>query len=47
MMNYGGMGTGWIILCMVAVAAIIALIVWAIVRAGNQAGPRDDQEYIR
>ena len=35
------MNTGWIILCTVAVAAIIALVVWAIMRAGNQSGSRD------
>jgi uncharacterized membrane protein len=43
MMNYGGMNTGWIVLCMAAVAAIVALVVWAIVRAGNQSGPREDR----
>ncbi len=44
MMNSGGMNAGWIILCMVAVAAIIALIVWAIMRAGNHSGSREDHE---
>ncbi len=38
MMNYGGMNAGWAIFWMVAVVAIIALVVWAIVRAGNQRG---------
>ena len=38
MMNYGGMNAGWAIFWMVAVVAIIALVVWAILRAGNQRG---------
>jgi uncharacterized membrane protein len=40
MMRYGGMNTGWIVLCMVAAAAIVALVVWAILRAGSQSGSR-------
>ncbi len=44
MMNYGGMNTGWIALCMVAVTVIIALVVWAIMRAGTPSGSREDHE---
>ncbi|MDQ2787223.1 MAG: SHOCT domain-containing protein [Chloroflexota bacterium] len=47
MMNYGGMHTEWIVLCIVAVAAIIALVVWAIMRAGNRSGPREDRVILR
>ncbi len=42
MMNYGEMNTGLIIFCTVAVGAIIALIVWAILRASNQSSPGGD-----
>lgn len=41
MMYYGGMGWGWAIVCMVAVAAIIAAVVWAIVYSANQHASRD------
>ena len=44
MMHYGGMNTGWIVLCMVAVAAVIALVVWAILHTGNQSDSRADRE---
>jgi putative membrane protein len=47
MMNYGGMNTGWIVLCIMAVAAIVALLAWAIVRSGNRSSSREDREIFR
>ena len=42
MMNYGGVNSGWVVLCVVAAAAIIALVVWAIMHASNRSGSRRD-----
>lgn len=41
--NYNGMNAGWAIFCTLFVVAIIALIVWAIMRSSGPRGLRDGQ----
>ena len=45
MMNYGynGMNAGWAIFCALVVVAIIALIVWAIMRSSGTRDLRNGQ----
>lgn len=47
MMNYGGWGWDWAIVCMVAVIAIIASVAWAIVASTNKRGSSGDREASR
>jgi len=45
MMNYynGGMNAGWIVFCTLFVVAIIALVVWAVMRSSGARTLRNDQ----